>query len=356
MKKYLIIIAIIQIVLSIFIMINSQSLLQTELETIKETYSKLPVDFQERAISLTENAGIYFYIFFAVISIILNLKIITIAKNNNILKKKGVLIACFVATYFLSMNFITSILSIVSFFVVILLKRKNPEDFPDKEKNKIPELKCPNRTKKDIILSIILLVIYFSQLWWSKFIPDSYSVALTISIIFDILLFILAVIFFFETLKRDFGAVKGNIKSYIRYILPRYGVMYIVYIIVGWISIIITNQATTVNQEAVEALPKFYIIPAAIIWAPIVEEILFRGTLRKLIKNDIFYIIISALVFGLLHTISEVTILSMIINALPYAILGGFFAYLYTKTNNLSNCIGCHAFHNTIAVLLTLLI
>lgn len=356
MKKYLIIVAILQIVLSVFSIINSETSLQTELETIRETYAELPIEFQERAISLIENAGVYFYIFFAIISILLNFKIITIAKNNNILKKKGVLIACFVATYFLAMDFITSVLSFVSFFAVILLKRKNPEDFPDKTKNEIPKLEYPERTRKDIILSVILLALYFSQLWWSNFIPDSYLVALTISIVFDIILLIFAITFFFKTLKRDFKAVKGNIKSYIRYILPKYGIMYIIYIIVGWIAIIVTKQATTVNQEAVEALPNFYLIPAAIIWAPIVEEILFRGALRRVIKSNIFYIIISALVFGLLHTIGEVTILSMIINALPYAVLGGFFAYLYTKTNNLSNCIGCHAFHNTIAVLLTLLV
>ena len=112
----------------------------------------------------------------------------------------------------------------------------------------------------------------------------------------------------------------------------------------------ISKQSTSVNQSTLESLPKWFVIPAAIIWAPIVEELVFRGVLRRFIKKDALFIIISALLFGLMHTIDEQSLLNVIIWTIPYSVLGGFLAYIYDKTNNICTNILLHSFINIIAL------
>ena len=114
------------------------------------------------------------------------------------------------------------------------------------------------------------------------------------------------------------------------------GKYYLVYILVAIIAALLCNEITSANQEGIMALPVWLSLPLAVIYAPIVEETLFRGCLRRFIKNDKVFIAISAMVFGLLHTVlSETTLYNTIFMSLPYIAMGGFLAYIYVKTNNL---------------------
>ena len=67
------------------------------------------------------------------------------------------------------------------------------------------------------------------------------------------------------------------------------------------------------------------------------------------------FIITSALVFGILHTIGESSILNILVMALPYSVLGAYLAYLYTNTNNIFTNIKGHAIFNTISSIFLIL-
>ena len=84
----------------------------------------------------------------------------------------------------------------------------------------------------------------------------------------------------------------------------------------------------------------------------IVEESVFRGTIRRFIKNDVVFILLSAVVFGAIHTVHETTVLNKIIMTIPYATLGGFLAYIYAKSENIMTNIFAHFLQNTIATVL----
>ena len=116
------------------------------------------------------------------------------------------------------------------------------------------------------------------------------------------------------------------------------------------------NTDVSENQKTVEALPIWYSLPLAVIYAPIVEETLFRGCIRRFVKNDKLFIFISGLAFGLLHTVfSEVNLYDAIIQSIPYATIGCFLAYLYVKTNNICTNMAFHCFHNSMAMILLIL-
>ena len=136
--------------------------------------------------------------------------------------------------------------------------------------------------------------------------------------------------------------------------MPKLGICYIIYIIVSLISVFITKESTSVNQESLEKLSMLYIIPSAVIWAPIVEEAVFRRCIRFFIKNDKIFIIVSSLIFGLLHTIHEETLLNVFIIGLPYIALASYLSYIYTKTNNMFSNMFSHMFINSVAIVLIL--
>lgn len=99
-------------------------------------------------------------------------------------------------------------------------------------------------------------------------------------------------------------------------------------------------------------MPLLMLILVGSIIAPINEELVFRGALRRIFRNEKVFIIISAIVFGLIHTIfAEESLLNALVLAIPYATMGAGFAYVYAKTNNICTSIIAHMALNTIVTL-----
>lgn len=84
----------------------------------------------------------------------------------------------------------------------------------------------------------------------------------------------------------------------------------------------------------------------AIILAPILEELTFRLSFNT-INNKYLYLVITSLLFGLMH-INQTNELIYII---PYGILGLSFGLTYKKTNNIYSSIVIHSIHNLIVIL-----
>lgn len=345
-KIYFIISSIIQIVAILYIIINASQIVQGELENLSETYSMFPIEFRQELANNLENSGVETIVITSIMQIILNVLVLRFATKNNIQGNRGKLIAISLLCFFTAESSIVILLSIINFIVALSIKRNKA-----KEKVVIPKVMYEKSTKKELIFGIVLVLVYFSPFALGMFIPDSISTnALKIiDISYNLLLLILSILCFKDRLKRDIKLFKENAKSYIRYILPKLGIMYIIFLIVNVLCMLVSGQANSVNQLTLESMPLWYTIPLAILWAPIVEEVIFRGVLRRFIKNNKLFIVISAIIFGLLHTMSEATLANVIILAIPYAVLGGFFAYLYAKTENISCNILAHCFQNTIA-------
>ena len=95
------------------------------------------------------------------------------------------------------------------------------------------------------------------------------------------------------------------------------------------------------------------------IYAPFIEEIIFRRSIKDIIKSfgnnkitKYTYIIISGLIFAAMHVIGTASSTTDYLYIIPYMSLGIVFAYIYDKTDNLFSTIVLHSFHNTMAVIL----
>ena len=351
-KIYFLISAITQIIVSIYGIFTANRLIATMMETT----SMYPEAVQARINALFQNSGNLYIIIIAGINIILNVLIIYLALSNKLLKKKGSVIACSVGSLFTATYTITELLAVINIIVIAAAKRVNKEDYPDPVPE-MPNIEKEEVNKKKIILAIILLLVYFSQFLWKNYIPNNDIIKMAVSICFYLTMIILAISFFSDLLRNNFGIFRKNFKAYVGNLIGKVGKFYLVYFGIAFITIFLTKSDTSVNQSNVEALPIWFSLPLAVIYAPIVEETLFRGCIRRFIKNDKLFIIISAISFGLLHTIfTEPSIYNAIVLGIPYMTIGGFLAYLYTKTNNICTNMTFHAFHNMVAMIITILI
>ncbi len=355
-KIYFITSAVIQIILAIILILNANSIMQAVLEEMTEVYAAFPASFQERVMNVYENSGLAMLVIPAILSIIFNLITINIAIHNTILRNKGKIITFSAMGIFLNNYLLGIALSIANLIIILCLKRKNPEDFPIKRQ--IPKVEEVEPTKSEKIFGIALIVLYIMFMVTNfinleKIPPIALMI---IAILFYVLLAVFAILAFKTRLKRDIKLLKENFTAYMTYILPRIGITLPIFLITNLICLFVTRSAVSENQATIESLPMLVLIPMAVIWAPIVEELLFRGITRRYIKNNVLFIIVSAVLFGLIHTIIEPTLFDIIVKAIPYALLGGSFAYIYSKSNNITTNMLSHLMWNAFSVLMTSLV
>ena len=243
-----------------------------------------------------------------------------------------------------------------------------------------------------------------------------------IDILASLLIVLILVIIHRKTLKEDFKKIiknKDGLLKYLGWIVIGYifllNIEFICSFIERFIAFIFSiNMDTPDNQAKVEVIihssPIIMAISACLL-APLEEELLFRGSIRKTIKNKGVFIAVSGLFFGLLHITDNYILLIMIIllgfiisklissnnkhkvllsvmttvifialfmvsmfivhgsiityiysidpneilNGITYVCLGCYFAAIYAYTDNIYYTIGIHMITNTLASILILL-
>ena len=238
------------------------------------------------------------------------------------------------------------IYNIIAGFVCIIMiyKKKNGED--KEESKKIDNIKITARLIYALLFIVIFIVFYTSIV--IALLPE-------LNPWIQIIVFyggrvVFAAIPFFTTLKRDFKDFINNRKDYLKEFVKIFAITLLFYVPVALIVNLITGNEST-NQSLIKEIPLWLTAILAVIIAPISEEILFRGFLRKIFKNDLLFIIISGIIFGIIHCMYAEENLLMYLYILPYSVMGVGFAKLYTKTNNIYTNILIHFIWNAIAML-----
>ena len=173
-------------------------------------------------------------------------------------------------------------------------------------------------------------------------------------ILFIILSFIGITPFFIKDILLGLKEFKKDKKTYIFNILKVYIITLTVANLLSILCYFIIGDIST-NEQMLETEPLWYLLITSIIHAPIVEELLFRGCLRKLIKNDTIFILVSGISFGLWHVIGYEQNILQYLYVLVYSTMGIGLSYIYTKTNNITTNITMHSLHNLLANITNLL-
>lgn len=352
LKKNWIFIAvyIVQIVLSVIAYTNVDKVIDNLITTFDElgqVFGNSVTSFIDIYRSSTGRGMIFFFITAAVILGVVGLYYALTDKLN---KHKIYLIVtnAIAAEEGLSLiSIFYSLVCVVGIVFSALLKREvlTKEEKLELKKESVPKKFKQKKSTVDVyVKSAIMIVAYFALMFlpFENLFPSSWSFA--ISIVIYIILITLSIWFYFAEYKQMFAAFK-NFKHKVGFIFKKWAIMFALYAPFSLVINLFFGMAE--NQTSLNAMNPFFIIVIATLYAPLVEETVFRGAIRKLIKNDIIYIIVSAVAFGLVHTIGqEVNLLYTLAKAVPYAIMGGYMAYIYTKNNNMMYNISLHATHN----------
>jgi hypothetical protein len=164
----------------------------------------------------------------------------------------------------------------------------------------------------------------------------------------------MTVFLFYKDLKRDFKYFKEYFREYNSFVWKMFGISIAIMFVLAISIKLYTGISTPTNQAKLSeyfSSKPLYIIVLAMIYAPLTEELLFRGIIRKVLNNKYLFIIISGLIFGTLHVIDDFQSISELLYILVYSSLGMFMAATYYKTNNLFTNMYFHFIQNTLAVL-----
>lgn len=151
-------------------------------------------------------------------------------------------------------------------------------------------------------------------------------------------------------IKEEFKDFLDNKKAYLKRIFIIWVIGFTLMILANYfINSSIPSNEVMIRNSFIKYFISIYI--SSVIFTPILEEMLYRYSLTR-IKNKYIYLIVSSILFGLVHITSE----SELIYLIPYSILGLTFGLSYIKTNNnLISSIICHLIHNYVTLMLLLL-
>ena len=164
--------------------------------------------------------------------------------------------------------------------------------------------------------------------------------------------------------KKDFipnfkDFLKNNIKyfkKYIKYWFIMLGLM----ISSNFIITMFTTTMTSENQQAIiDTLDKapIYTFILTVFIAPILEELVFRLSFRKIFKHtNTLFIFFSGLFFGGMHVLGTLSNPIDLLFVIPYSIPGFIFAYIYSKEKNICIPMSIHFIHNGIMMSLQILL
>jgi len=199
--------------------------------------------------------------------------------------------------------------------------------------------------------NIFLLLAYFviNIIATMYFIEGNFIVGILINATFIIILFR-----FLKIKKQELLDFKKNFTDYIRKVF--------IYAFIGMAFMITSNILISIllpgtvssNDAAVRELITSSIILMSInvaIIVPILEELVFRGLIRKMVTSKVLFLTISTLLFSSIHVLGGAAKWNDLMLLIPYAGVSFMFAYAYLKTNNIYVPISMHILHNSIALL-----
>ena len=341
-------VAIFQILGNIFCWFRVNGLAKEYLDVLKADLESFG---PEMAIELekifTLDFATNYVIFASGICAMIGVALLTMVFNGNFIKKKGLSIFLIIMIILFSVSNLATKISYIGLFALLLTKVEKKEK---KKKESIEQVEVIQLTKKDLLLSILLVVVYFSQFFIDVF---SEKVRIYAVIGYYLITFGLCLYTFWDHYKRCFKSLKSNFKIYIKYIFKMWGVMLLASLGAAFIVMALNGNTQSANQEALNTMPLWFMIPVACIWAPVVEEAIFRGVIRRFISNDVVFVIVSSVTFGLLHTVGqEATLYLTIVQSLQYMAMGAVMAIAYVKSNNIMTNMGVHCIQNTFSTIM----
>lgn len=290
------------------------------------------------------------------------------------------------------------------------------------------------KIKKELLRILLAIIIFFYtsipvlailRIIGLEITKSNYKMLVVYDFISSLVVAVFISILYYDVIINDLKKLKnkcnGKISIYLKNIMIGFLFLLITKFISAYVVTIISNlfniEITTADNQAiiekmVKSMPLLITLSASL-FAPISEEVLFRGGIRKLMNNLGVFVTVSGLIFGLMHVTDNIVFMleilfigiiinylinnknnkksvilsviaivlilitcgfiynlefgnliikikslniSEVINSISYIALGMYLAYLYIKEDNIIINIGVHALNNILSMIALLLL
>lgn len=195
--------------------------------------------------------------------------------------------------------------------------------------------------KENKLFKTLFSVLFY--LFWSVFLQlplNLFNIRLSSNMmalyefVFTFLLLILIFMMYKHELIKEF---KFNKK--IKYIFINTVAIFMIMGISNMISysILGDNVVSKVNNSGLSIIDtkNLLMIIRLLVLTPIIEELVFRKSVRTVVNNDIFFVIFSGLFLGSLYVIAQTPSFVGLISSISYILVGIYLSISYVKTNNI---------------------
>lgn len=186
----------------------------------------------------------------------------------------------------------------------------------------------------------------------------NYTFKVIYLIIFQVTVLGLIALIYKKELLKQFSEFKEKKHEYFKKYFKFWFLLLGLMMLANFTIMMINEGGIANNEQGIRDLfsqSPLYVYISAVLIAPILEELIFRLSLRKIFKTDTLFIIMSGLIFGCAHVIGQTETLIDYLYIIPYSIPGFVFGYLLVKTNNIFSSMSMHLFHNGILMALQFL-
>ena len=199
----------------------------------------------------------------------------------------------------------------------------------------------------DIYKASFLIIIF---LVYTIFLPSAPNVA---KIIIDILVLLVAIYLFKDDLKEEGGIFKKKIGFNIKWVIISFVLIFAIQIITGALLENLFNilPPSKDGQLALFRQAPVYLFFSMLIFSPIVEELTFRKSFRKLIKNKVLYVLLSSVIYGALYVIFSAGENISYLFIVSYSLIAMVYPILYLKTNNIYAPMILHVLQNIFGII-----
>lgn len=189
--------------------------------------------------------------------------------------------------------------------------------------------------------------------------PNAETISIPLSMIGYILTIIFTVWITKPLLQDSFKQLKSHFLRNVLMMVVGVFAILIVNLILGVIISFFTESVESANQQVIAenaVIAPFFTLFASTIFAPIVEECVFRGGVFTYLRKKhsfLFAMMISSILFGFIHVLDSLLSgnYADLIFLLVYTGLGFVLSYSYEKTNSIYVSMVIHLGNNLIAFL-----
>ncbi len=199
----------------------------------------------------------------------------------------------------------------------------------------------------------------------APFLMGFISVFTSNSIIYSGLPYLIIMILIYRKSKvvlvDDWKSFKSNLKANMVVIFKSQAFMYLTNLVINSIILLMTGLTNSNNQDSIQMLAKtdlFIAFFSIVIFAPFVEEMVFRCSIFSLFDNKKVAFILATCMFGLMHVVSSFLVGDYLdlVYFLTYASLGYWITKTYIKTNSIWSSIVLHMINNSFSLILILIL